>query len=29
MIIAPLMRQDPKQACALIDKVAKDYGFQR
>lgn len=27
--IGPLMQQDPNQACALIDTIAKQYGFQR
>ena len=27
--IGPLMQQDPAKACALIDSIAKQYGFKR
>lgn len=27
--IGPLMQQDPDKACALIDSIAKQYGFKR
>ena len=27
--VGPLMQRDPNKACALIDAIAKQYGFQR